>query len=267
MALYNYKSDLQDQSVLLAAADKHDRPISILLALGELRGTQDRVDEAVQVYREILKRDENNVWAMNNLAVLLALQKRGLSEARQLVEKAIEIAGPLPALLDSRASVYLALGQPQRALSDLQQVVGEDPRPNRQFHLALAYFRRARKGRRASPRRGTKAGLDARQVAPVGKARLSGLDRQVGTLRRTSAASRQPTTIIRIATTAETRLRRLLRSRAHISLFLDSCFPTAPRRRRCDQLAGDSDRPSDVNYGGSSKIAQCRRALWRNPRW
>ena len=33
------------------------------------------------------------------------------------------------------------MGKPQEALSDLQQVVGEDPRPNRQFHLALAYFR------------------------------------------------------------------------------------------------------------------------------
>ena len=90
--------------------------------------------------RTAAERDEHNVGAMNNLAVLLALQKRDLTEARQLVEKVIEIAGPLPALLDSRASVYLAQGKPREALSDLQQVVGEDPRPNRQFHLALAYF-------------------------------------------------------------------------------------------------------------------------------
>ena len=82
--------------------------------------------------RTAAERDENNLGAMNNLAVLLALQKRDLSKARQLVEKAVEIAGPLPALLDSRASVYLALGKPEQALTDLQQVVGEEPRPNRQ---------------------------------------------------------------------------------------------------------------------------------------
>ena len=121
MALYN--SDLQDQSVLLAAANKHDRAISILLALGEIRGTQDQVDEAVQVYREVLKRDENNVGAMNNLAVLLDLEKRDLTEAQQLMERGVELAGPLPALLDSRATVYLALGKPQQAVSDLQQAV------------------------------------------------------------------------------------------------------------------------------------------------
>ena len=156
------------EKLLLAAADKHGRPISILLALGELRGTQDRVDEAVQVYREILKRDEHNVGAMNNLAVLLALQKRDLNEARQLVEKAIEIAGPLPALLDSRATVYLALGKPQQALSDLQQVVGEDPRPNRQFHLALAYFRAGQEKAAAQAlTEGRKLGLTPDKLHPL----------------------------------------------------------------------------------------------------
>ena len=64
--------------------------------------------------RTAAERDEQQPWRMNNLAVLLALQKRDLNEVRQLVEKAIEITGPLPALLDSRATVYLALGKPGR---------------------------------------------------------------------------------------------------------------------------------------------------------
>ena len=154
--------------LLLAAADKHKRPISILLALGELRGTQDRVDDAVQVYREILKRDENNIGAMNNLAVLLALQKRDLTEARQLIDRGVELAGPLPALLDSRASVYLALGKPQEALSDLQQVVGEDPRPNRQFHLALAYFQAGQEKAAAQAlAEGRKLGLAPDKLHPL----------------------------------------------------------------------------------------------------
>jgi hypothetical protein len=41
--------------------------------------------------RTAAERDENNIGAMYNLAVLLALQKRDLNEGRQLVEKAIEI--------------------------------------------------------------------------------------------------------------------------------------------------------------------------------
>ena len=156
---------------LSAAADKRGRPISILLALGELRGTQDRVDEAVPLDREVLQHDENNVGAMNILAVLLALEKRDLSEARQLVEKAVEIAGPLPALLDSRATVYLALGKPQEALSDLQQVVGEDLRPKRQFHLALAYFRAGQEKAAAQAlTEGRNLGLKADKLHPLERA-------------------------------------------------------------------------------------------------
>jgi tetratricopeptide (TPR) repeat protein len=118
--------------------------------------------------RTAAERDENNLGAMNNLAVLLALQKRDLNEARRLVEKAIEIGGPQPALLDSRASVYLALGQPQQALSDLQQVVGEDPRPNRQFHLALAYFQVGQEKAAAQALAdGRKLGLTADKLHPL----------------------------------------------------------------------------------------------------
>ena len=58
-----------------------------------------------------------------------------------MISKAIEIAGPQPTLLDSRATVYLAMGQPQKAIVDLQQAVHDEPRADRQFHLALAHLR------------------------------------------------------------------------------------------------------------------------------
>jgi tetratricopeptide (TPR) repeat protein len=75
---------------------------------------------------------------MNNLAVLLSLHKKQPEESLKLIEKAIAVAGPLPALLDTRASAYVAAGQPEKALADLAEAINDEPRPNREFHLALA---------------------------------------------------------------------------------------------------------------------------------
>jgi Flp pilus assembly protein TadD len=129
------------EQLLLDAAARHDRPVTVLLALGDLRIAQDRLNEAVELYREVLKKDPNNAPAMNNLGVLLAQKRERLDEALSLIDRALSLAGPVPALLDSRASVYLAMGKPELARVDLEQAVSEEPRPNRQFHLALAYWR------------------------------------------------------------------------------------------------------------------------------
>jgi cellulose synthase operon protein C len=128
------------EQLLLASAKEHGRSSIVLLTLGELRMRQERFDDAIEIYREVLTSDKDNAAVMNNLALLLALEKKDLNESLRLIERAIELVGPMPALLDSRASVYLALGKPQQALADLEQVVSEEPRPGRQFHRALACF-------------------------------------------------------------------------------------------------------------------------------
>ena len=73
---------------------------------------------------KLLRRITTTSSAMNNLAVLLALQGVKLDEALKLVNQAIEIAGPVAAMLDSRASVYTALGQPKEALKDIARSDG-----------------------------------------------------------------------------------------------------------------------------------------------
>jgi tetratricopeptide (TPR) repeat protein len=136
--------DRRLEKLLLDAAEKHHRAPGVLLVLGDLRMRQERTAEAVELYREIVKNDKTSVVALNNLAMLLALKKTDLEESLRLIESAIDIAGPLPALLDSRASVLLAMGQPQKALADLDAAVSEEPRPNRHFHRALACWRLGR---------------------------------------------------------------------------------------------------------------------------
>ena len=129
------------EQLLRTAIDQHSGATVLRLALADLRMRQERYDDAAKIYGEILEKDPSNVVAMNNLANLLALQKKQLDEALRLVEKAIALAGPLPTLLDSRASIFLAQGKPREALTDLEQAISVESRPNRQFHRAIAYFK------------------------------------------------------------------------------------------------------------------------------
>ncbi len=107
------------------------------MVLAELRESQEKFAEAEDLYREVLKKDDHNVAVLNNLACLLALSGRQLDEAKGLIDKAIATAGPQASPMDTRATIYLALGQADKALADMRMVVNEQPAPNRFFHLAL----------------------------------------------------------------------------------------------------------------------------------
>lgn len=143
MISHNINSDEKQtrrlNRIIDKALAKFDRHPAILLSLAELRAQQTRYDEAESYYREVLEKYPKNAVAMNNLAVLLALQGANLDEALKLVNKAIEITGPLGAMLDSRASVYMALDQPEKALADITAAVADSETPVRLFHQAQAY--------------------------------------------------------------------------------------------------------------------------------
>ena len=129
------------ETILLAALEKHERAAPLLLGLANLRISQERYKEAEALLREVIGRNDGSVVALNNLAVLLALQQTQLKEARQLIEKAIERAGPISHLLDSRASVYVALGKPSEALADLDAAIAEDANPTSYFHKAQLHYK------------------------------------------------------------------------------------------------------------------------------
>src|SRR5262249_11823664 len=84
--------------------------------------------------------EEENAVALNNLALLLALGGGG-AEALPLINRALDVAGPAPELLDTRAVVYLSMGRHDRAIEDLEEAVAESPLAPAYYHLAQAYHR------------------------------------------------------------------------------------------------------------------------------
>ncbi len=97
---------------------------------------------------------------MNNLAILLALQSKNLDEALEIINKAIEITGPVGGMLDTRACVYIAKGEAQKALADINQAVAESPGSARLFHQAQALLLAGKNSEAASAMlKALKAGL------------------------------------------------------------------------------------------------------------
>jgi tetratricopeptide (TPR) repeat protein len=119
--------------------------VNLLVARADLLDACGEYDASVRVYRDLLERNPRNVLALNNLAWLLAIHDNKGEEARKLIDRAIELAGPGGDLLDTQASVLLALNQPEEAIKKLEDAVQQLPTGPRYFHLTQALDKAGRR--------------------------------------------------------------------------------------------------------------------------
>lgn len=127
------------EAIVEKALERHQRPLSLLLVLGDAYGIQGRIQESEKIYREVLQRDPRNVIALNNLGAMLALQGANLEEAEKMVRTAIDAAGPAGNLLDSYAIVLIARNKPTEALKVLAEAIEDQPIPILFLRQAQAY--------------------------------------------------------------------------------------------------------------------------------
>jgi tetratricopeptide (TPR) repeat protein len=125
---------------LKAAIKRDPQQASLQTALASLWVMRRRYAEAKDLYRQVLERNQQDSLAMNNLAWLLALSDGDHAEALRLVNRAIDLTGPLPTLLDTRAVVYTAAGKNTQAIRDLNRALANSRTPASYFHLARAHL-------------------------------------------------------------------------------------------------------------------------------
>ena len=106
---------------------------------------QNKTDEAIELTRRALDRQPESVALQNNLAWFLAVYAGDPAAARPLIDQAIETAGELPPLLDTKGVVLLAQDQADAAIEVLEKSVEGAAVPSaRYLHLAEAYQRAGR---------------------------------------------------------------------------------------------------------------------------
>ncbi len=153
--------------ILQKATTRFQRPVSLLLAAADVSGRQRHYRDAEELYREVIEKDGANIQAMNNLAVLLALQGVKLEDALRLINQAIDIAGPLGPMLDSRATIYLAKGDLEKAQADIDNALADEESAVRLFHQAQIYDKAGRHNNAtAAMKKAVKAGLTRQMLQP-----------------------------------------------------------------------------------------------------
>ena len=153
---------------LQAAIEDNADDAQLLVHLADLRDYEGRYDDAEQIYRRTLSLDGTRLWALNNLAWLSGLRGKNAKEGLQFVNKAIERAGALGELLDTRAIVHLALGDPESAIRDLSRAVEASPSPTKYYHLATAQLQAGQSdAARESYRTALDAGFTAALLHPL----------------------------------------------------------------------------------------------------
>ncbi|MDO4558140.1 MAG: hypothetical protein Q4C47_04160, partial [Planctomycetia bacterium] len=114
------------------------RTYVVLSGLAEYRICQERYDEAEAIYQEVLQTTPNSLSTLNNLAYLWAVQKKNTEEAMTLIDRAIQYYGGQLQLRDTRATIWIAMNQPEKALKDLESQPTETLSVVNMFHRAVA---------------------------------------------------------------------------------------------------------------------------------
>lgn len=118
---------------------KKPQSLGLRLALADFFDYSGRHEESIRFYREVLAKDPTNVAALNNLAWVLSYNRREttrITEALARIQQAIDLAGPLDELLDTRARIQFEAGRPESALRDLSEAICETPSAQRYADLA-----------------------------------------------------------------------------------------------------------------------------------
>ncbi len=119
-----------------AAAAEKPTLLAYLAAAKSLAGDQ---PAAIALNRQALAADPRSLLALNNQAFLVAAYSKDTAAALVQVRQAIEVAGPLPGLLDTEGVILMLANEPQQALEKFAAAAFDEPSAVASFHLAHAH--------------------------------------------------------------------------------------------------------------------------------
>ncbi|MBN1588463.1 MAG: tetratricopeptide repeat protein [Pirellulales bacterium] len=169
------------EPLLSQAVANHEDNAELLICVAGVRIVQSRVDEAAEIYRQVLKLKPDHLSTLNNLATLLSEMPGKRKEALQHIDQAIGIAGPKAGLLDTKGMILVLDGKPSDGLKYLRTAAADahaDPRYH--FHLAVAYHRLGKTDEARLALQAARQGdLASRILTPMDQELLTQLEQEV----------------------------------------------------------------------------------------
>ncbi|MHC4177966.1 MAG: tetratricopeptide repeat protein, partial [Planctomycetota bacterium] len=170
------------EPLLAKAAEDHRDNAAVLSSIANVRIMQQRTDDAVQLYRQVLKLRPKDTVTLNNLATLLAERADTRKDALRHIEDAIRIAGPQPQYLDTKGTILILDGKLDEAVECLEKAASA-PRPDPRYylHLAVAYLWLGEDEKASDAYKNALAGdLTSRILMPTDEKFLSELKQKLG---------------------------------------------------------------------------------------
>ena len=106
--------------------DKHPERAAIIIGVGLRRA--ERFDEAIAVFRDVLKKSPNNVNAMRHLAISLWHGKKGIGDAEALLRRATQQAADFAAAWLTLGDLLMEIKQFMDAIAAFDKVTKLDPK-------------------------------------------------------------------------------------------------------------------------------------------
>lgn len=131
--------------VLVAALERQPDEPELLYEAALLAERLGRVDELESRLRRLIEIRPDHAHAYNALGFSLADRNLRLSEARALIDRALELAPDDPFILDSKGWVLFRQGESQAALELLQRAYASRPDPEIAAHLGEVLWTLGRK--------------------------------------------------------------------------------------------------------------------------
>ena len=114
----------------------------IMTSLGMVLETEKRAPEAINFYREVLKRRSTDPIAANNLAWLLSEGGGNIDEALKWAQVGKERAPGDPAVIDTLGWIYMKKNNPLLAISEFRDATNKAPKnPLYVYHLGFAQYK------------------------------------------------------------------------------------------------------------------------------
>lgn len=126
------------EPMLAAALEKFPDDVELNYGVGMLRVFEDKYPEAIVLLQKVVQLNGRHIPALNNLSVLLAETPDQREEALELIDRAIELRGQQPTLLDTKGTILVFNGRSPEAMPLLEAATRKDSDPRHKFHLALA---------------------------------------------------------------------------------------------------------------------------------
>ncbi len=140
--LENYDVSIATFERLLANYSAAMEPEAVLGMIAYVQKRQGDTEGMVATHREIMRRNPDDVGAMNGFAWNAAQAGLALEEATDIAHKAVRLSDEDPGIMDTLAEVYFARGQYEEAVSWIKRAIAKEP-DDQYFQDQLARFERA----------------------------------------------------------------------------------------------------------------------------